>query len=174
MKTNQANTHRSHPNERRYALRRGVGYWALVFEGQEAIFKHDLGALYVAYLLLQPPREPVHGVALALSAREKLGQPAGPAEVLQQRVVGLEDAESVRALWRRQRDLERVLQDRLEIEPVKAEAQRELEEITEHLRQSPWLSLHGTGSEQTFSTFRRRALDELYTPAIAPGVPTVL
>ncbi len=32
---------------------------------------------------------------------------------------------------------------RVEIEAVKAEAQRELEEITEHLRQSPWLSRRG-------------------------------
>jgi hypothetical protein len=35
------------------------------------------------------------------------------------------------------------LADRLEIEPVKAEALRELEELTERLRQSPWLSCHG-------------------------------
>jgi hypothetical protein len=48
MKTNQANTHRSHPTECRYALRRGVQYWVLVFEGRETIFKHELGALYVA------------------------------------------------------------------------------------------------------------------------------
>ena len=143
MKTNQANADRSHPNECRHALRRGAHYWALVFEGRETVFKHELGALYVAYLLLEPPREPLHGVALALKAREKLDQPAGPAEVLQERVMGLEDAAAVRALWRRQRELERILHDRLEIEPVKAEALRELEEVTEHLRQSPWLSRHG-------------------------------
>jgi len=46
-------------------------------------------------------------------------------------------------LWRRQRALERVLEDRQEIEPVKAEALRELEEVTEFLRTSPWLSHHG-------------------------------
>src|ERR1035441_10115999 len=57
--------------------------------------------------------------------------------------MGLEEAAAVRALWRRQRELERILHDRLEIEPVKAEALRELEEITEYLRQSPWLSRHG-------------------------------
>ena len=63
MKTNQANTHLSHPNECRYALRRGVDYWALMFEGRETIFKHELGALYVAYLLLNPPKKPLHAVA---------------------------------------------------------------------------------------------------------------
>ena len=57
--------------------------------------------------------------------------------------MGLEDAAAVRAMWRRQRELERVLADRLEIKPMKAEAQRELEEITEHLRKSPWLSRRG-------------------------------
>jgi hypothetical protein len=104
---------------------------------------NELGALYAAHLLREPPREPIHGVALALNAREKLGQPAGPAEALQQRVMGLEDAAAVRALWHRQRELERVLANRLEIGPVKTEAQRELGEITEHLRQSPWLSRQG-------------------------------
>ena len=143
MNTSTPNTNHRHPNECRYALRRGVDYWALVFEGRETVFKHELGALYVSYLLLHPPREPLHGVALALHARERLGQPASPAEVRQQRGMGLEDTAAVRALWRHQRELERILHDRLEIEPVKAEAQRELEEVTEHLRKSPWLSYHG-------------------------------
>jgi hypothetical protein len=143
MRTIIGTTDRNLRNEPEYALRRGVGFWELVFEGRQSIFRHELGALYVAYLLGEPPREPLHGVALALKAREKLGQPANAGEALQQRVMGLEEAASVRALWRRQRELEGVLQDRLAIEPVKAEAQRELEEITEGLRQSPWLSRHG-------------------------------
>src|ERR1035437_10786752 len=143
MNARQLTTDHRQQDERRYALCRGVDYWALAFEGRETVFKHELGALYVAYLLRNPPREPLHGVALALKAKMKLGQPASPTEVLQERVMGLEEAAAVRALWRRQRELERILHDRLEIEPVKAEALRELEEITEYLRQSPWLSRHG-------------------------------
>jgi hypothetical protein len=143
MKTNQAITNRSHTDGCQYALRREANSWEVTFAGRQAIFKHELGALYVAYLLQEPPREPIHGVALALKARVKLGQTASPAEVLQERVIGLEDAAAVRALWRKQRELERVLSDRLQIEPVKAEALRELEEITEHLRQSPWLTRRG-------------------------------
>ncbi len=127
----------------RYALCRGVDYWALAFEGREAIFKHRLGALYVAYLLVHPPKEPLHAVALALKAREMAGKPAGPDEVLEEQSMRLEDAAAVRALWRRQRELERVMGDRHEIEPVRAEALRELEEVTEFLRLSPWLSRHG-------------------------------
>ena len=84
-----------------YALRRGLGFWELTFEGRQAIFKHEQGALYVACLLLDPPPEPMHAVALALKAREMGGQAPGPAEVIQQRSLGLEDAAAVRALWRR-------------------------------------------------------------------------
>ena len=143
MKPSTLKADGSHPNACQYALRRGIQYWVLVFAGREAIFKDELGARYVAYLLRERPLEPIHGVALALKARERLGQPASPGEVLEQRAMGLEDAASVRALWRRQRELERVLADRHEIAPVKAEALRQLEEVTEFLRKSPWLSHHG-------------------------------
>src|ERR1017187_9808183 len=138
MKTRQQTT--DHYSQARYALCRGLGFWELTFEGQQAIFKHELGALYVAGLLLAPPSEPIHAVALALKAREMGGQAPGPAEVIQQRSMGLEDAAAVRALWRRQRALERVLEDDRESEPVKAEALRELVELTEFLRKSPWRS----------------------------------
>jgi hypothetical protein len=143
MKTNQASTHRGHPDGGQYVLRRDPGSWHLTFEGRTAFFKHELGALYVAYLLVNPPREPLHAVALALKARENSTCPPAPDEDCEQRSMGLADAAAVRALWRRQRQLERVLEDRQEIEPVKAEALRELEEVTEFLRTSPWLSRHG-------------------------------
>src|ERR1017187_756251 len=122
MKTIKETTSSTSRAERPYALSRGEEYWALVFEGRETVFKHELGALYVAYLLLNPPKEPLHAVALALKARERAGQGAGPDELAEERSMGLEEAAAVRALWRRQRELERILHDRLEIEPVKAEA----------------------------------------------------
>jgi hypothetical protein len=134
MKTDSPTTDRNHPSARQYGLHRSARGWELTFQGRQAAFKHELGALYIAYLLCEQPRKPLHAVALALNAQEKTGQPPTMAEALQQRAMGLEDASSVRALWRRQRELERVPEDRLEIEPVKAEALRELEEITERLR----------------------------------------
>jgi hypothetical protein len=143
MRTRQLTTGHRQRDEHRYALRRGLGFWELTYEGRRAVFKHELGALYVACLLLDPPREPIHAVALALKARSMDDQSPGPVEVVQQRSMGLEDAETVRALWRRQRVLERVLEDNNEIEPVKAEALRELEEVTEFLRKSPWRSRGG-------------------------------
>ena len=126
-----------------YALARGAGYWELTFEGRPAVFKHEQGALYVACLLLDPPPEPLHAVALALKARGLPGQGPGAAELIQQRSLGLDEAAAVRGLWRRQRELERVLDDDDAIEPMKAEALRELEEVTEYLRKSPWRSRGG-------------------------------
>ena len=143
MKTTLPPNVRYQPKGCQYALRRDPESWHLTFEGRTAFFKHELGALYVAYLLLNPPREPLHAVALALKARENSRRPVSPAEDFEQRSMGLADAAAVRALWRRQRQLERVLEDRREIEPVKAEALRELEEVTEFLRTSQWLSRQG-------------------------------
>ena len=71
--------------------------------------RERLGAVYVGCLLLEPPREPIHAVALALKAREMSVQAAGPCELVQQRSMGLDDAVTVRALWRRQCALEGVL-----------------------------------------------------------------
>ena len=143
MRTPQLITDHRQRVEHRYALRRGLGFWELTFEGRQAIFKHEMGALYVACLLLDPPSEPIHAVALALKAKEMGGQAPGLAVAVQQRSMGLEDAAAVRALWRRQGALEAVLEDKLESEPVKAEALRELEEVTEFLRKSPWRSRGG-------------------------------
>jgi len=143
MRTMEETADRNNRARRPYALSRGVDYWALVFEGREAVFKHELGALYVAYLLLHPAPGALHAVALALKARDRAGQAAGPDERVEERSMGLEEAVAVRALWRRQRELERVLEDRLEIEAVKTEALQELEELTEYLRQSPWLCHQG-------------------------------
>jgi hypothetical protein len=172
MQTNLLITDGSHPVGCKHALRRELECWHLTFKGRQAVFQHELGALYVAYLLLQPPREPIHGVALALKTRETLGHPAGPAEILQERAMELEDAVAVRALWRHQRELERVLADRLEIEPVKAEAQRELEDITEHLRQSPWLSQHGAErSARAVAAAIRRFYVRLVGAVDAEGKP---
>jgi hypothetical protein len=88
MRTNQASTNRSHREGDQYALHQGPDGWELTFEGREVTSKHELGALYVAYLLLHPPQEPIHGVALALHARQWLGQPASPDETLHERVMG--------------------------------------------------------------------------------------
>ena len=69
----------------------------------------------MACLLLDPPPVPLHAVALALKARKMNGQSPEEAELIQERNLGLDDAEAVRNLRRKQRALETVLDDELAI-----------------------------------------------------------
>ena len=140
MSTIQQTTVRSPRDERQYALSRGLGFWELTFEGRRAIFPHEPGVMYVAWLLLHPPPKPIHAVVLALNARTLFGPILGAEEVIQLRSLGLDEAETVWNLRRREHELEAVLDDRQEIEPVKAEALRELEAIADFMRKSPWRS----------------------------------
>ena len=119
-----------------------MGYWRLRFAGREALFKHEQGATYVAYLLLNPPEEPIHALDLCarLNGAERNG--SGIAELvdptsgevkrldagarLQERGLALEDVETMRAVLRTQEQLEALLEDEDRTEPEREEAQREL------------------------------------------------
>lgn len=128
---------------RRYALRRGLGTWEVTYEGRRDSFSDEQGAEYVVWLLLHPPPQPIHAVALALEARHTPGHTPGAADVIAQRNLGLDDAEAVRNLRRQARKLAAVLEDKLASERVKAEARREREDILEFLRKNPWRSQDG-------------------------------
>jgi len=137
-----------------WAIRQGLGLWELTFGGQTAVLKHEQGVYYVAYLLLNPPTEPIHGLALALRteaiyrpipvAAEVAGSASGTTfvpeagAVLQERSLGLEDAQAAWALRRKQRELEALLDDDNTTAPVKEEALRELEALYEFQRGHPW------------------------------------
>jgi hypothetical protein len=140
MKPNRHTTDHHHQGGCPYALRWGLGTWEVTFAGWRDSFADQQGADYVAWLLLHPPPEPIHAVALALEATRTPGYTPGAADVIQQRSLGLDDAEAVRDLRRKVRQLEAVLADVLESEPVKAEARRERDEILEWLRKNPWRS----------------------------------
>jgi hypothetical protein len=140
MRTRQQTIDHSQRDQDQYALCRGLGFWEVTFEGRHATFKAEQGASYVAWLLLHPPQKPIHALALALDARTVFGQAPGAAEVIQQRYLGLDEAEAVRNLRRRERELEVVLDDDETIEPVKAEALGELEAIADFMRKHPWRS----------------------------------
>ena len=125
----------------KYSLRKGAGFWELTFNGRQAAFKHDQGAAYVAYLLLNPPPEPLHALDLATRIAVLHGKP-GAAEIadpatghtvllladarIQERSPELDNAIAMRAVLRKQEQLEALLEDEDQIEPVRAEAQREL------------------------------------------------
>jgi hypothetical protein len=196
MRTLQSNDHIK-PAECQYALRRGLGFWELTFEGRHATFKHEPGAPYVACLLPHPHRKPIHALALALDARSISGQTPEAADVIQQRYLGLDEAEAVRDLRRRERELEAVLDDDEEIEPVKAEALCELEAIADFMRKHPWRSrdwvqkcartvslaircLHARLAsavdaegkpDQVLQAFARHLNEHLLTPSDGGGIP---
>ena len=140
MKTRPLTTDHSQRDQQQYALCRRLGFWEVTFEGRHATFQHESGAPYVARLLLHPPPKPIHALALALDARTLFRPTPTAAEVIQQRLLGLEEAGTVRSLRRRERELEAVLDDDEEKEPLKAEALGELEAIYDFMRKHPWRS----------------------------------
>jgi hypothetical protein len=133
--------HASHPSDCArpgYALWKGLGCWELTFEGQSAVLKHEQGIYYVAYLLTNPVAEPIHGLALALKIKALYADTAngetsnnGGLTPVQQRNLALDDAEAAATLRRKQFQLEAVLEDENESEPVKAEVLRDLQAIYE-------------------------------------------
>jgi hypothetical protein len=135
----------------RYALRKGLGVWHLIFDGKEAFIRHERGLFYVAWLLYHPDETPIHALDLAAKIpeiyRNQLGLPQltdpGTGKVapllsgarIQERSLALDDAQSMRALFKKQKELEAILDSEDESEPVKAEALRELEALIEFQRQ---------------------------------------
>jgi hypothetical protein len=79
-------------------------------------------------------------LALALEARTFSELAPESADAAQQRYLGLDEADAVRNMRRCERELEAVLDDDGEFEPVKAAALRELEAMADFMRQHPWRS----------------------------------
>jgi hypothetical protein len=132
----------------RYSLRKGHGFWQLILAGQEAFFKHEQGAYYVKHLLLSPPPQPIHGLALALKINSLHKRPQAAAEVtspltgktitpgddarVDELALALEEAESARALRRTQLQLEAIVDNEDTSEPVREEALRDLTAIYDY------------------------------------------
>jgi hypothetical protein len=139
----------------RYALRKGLRAWELYFDAQRAILNHERGIFYVFWLLYHPDETPIHAIDLMAKVpeiyREQLGlgplvDPTTGKSVelasdarLQERSLALDDRQAMRAILKKQQELDAIL-DSDSSEPEKAEALRELEQITEfqkhHARRS--------------------------------------
>lgn len=133
-----------------YALRQGLRAWSLTFAGQPAELRHERGLSFVACLLLDPPDAPIHALDLiakipALYRRQislpqladlDSGKAVPPDAVarLEERGLAREDADTLRRLYRGERELEALLESETEIEPVKQEALRDLEAVAEFKR----------------------------------------
>jgi hypothetical protein len=126
----------------RYSIRKGGGYWTITFDGQDAPKKHEKGLLYVAWLLTNPPKEPIHAMELVAKVpaiyRRQLGltsmvdEATGKSVALdatampQERSHSLDDLEAALRLHKKQQQLEAVMDDDDASEPEKAEALAEL------------------------------------------------
>src|SRR5438552_11859173 len=130
----------------RYSLRKGLGCWELTFDGQHEILRHEQGLALVAYLLLNPPDEPIHALDLAtrispLAAKgggcisEIVDPETGEKAYLekhsrvQERSLALDEALTMRAVIRQQNDLEALVERHGTTEPVKEEAWNELKAL---------------------------------------------
>jgi hypothetical protein len=117
------------PVPKSFSLRRDLGIWELSQGSRRAILKHELGLDYVAYLLDHPDQE-IHGLALGLKVRAvRNGEPMESAEVIQERALALDDIDAARRLYRKQRELEGIIDDELTVEAVRDEAYAQLKDI---------------------------------------------
>jgi hypothetical protein len=158
-----------------YSLRSDLGFWQLTFEGQFAIIKHERGLLFVAYLLLNPPEHPTHATDLIARIPELCRQQHGLTQIvdpatglpiqldsgahLQQASLGHDDAELTRALLKEEKKLYALIDDPEEIEPVKAEALRRLEELAAFQKQH---SRRSVNTAQQLVRTIRQAISRLY------------
>jgi hypothetical protein len=101
-----------------YMIRKDLGFWTVRFEGQEFQVKHERGMFYIAYLLTNPPEQPIHAIDLMAKIpelyRKQLGLPQisnphnGKTETLQshariqERSLALDDAESMRRILKKE------------------------------------------------------------------------
>jgi hypothetical protein len=122
----------------------------MTYNGELAIIRHERGMFYVAYLLLHPPDHPIHAIDLMAKIPEMYRKQLGLTHItdpatgkslqltssarLQERSLALDDLQAMRAIYKRERELEAILDSDDASEPVKAEALRELEPLIEFQR----------------------------------------
>jgi len=148
---------------------------------------HEQGAFYVAYLLLNPPDEPIHGVALELKALTffrqfsdkrcetlitdpltgELKTLACDSEIVEGRLCA-DEAEGLAPLRRKIEELEAILENDRASEPVKVEVARELEEIYAYQKRNPLAP--ETQAQRAVRNVRRAIirLHEHFVAAVGP------
>jgi hypothetical protein len=141
------------PSAPLYVLRQDDRFWLLTFAGQPARFRHELGAIYVAFLLTHPALLPIHALRLAalcskyqrrVDCATTLLDPATGKTILvdchdtiQQRSLSLDDAENLQALRLKRDQFKSVATDPLASPKERAIAQQDLRDIEQYLRRQP-------------------------------------
>src|SRR5262245_25272599 len=119
-----------------YGIWRDLDYWRLEFEGHPAVIRHELGVLYTASLLLDPPGHPIHALDLLARVRpvsvksgsngitEVQDQNTGEVHIvgadarLRQRALSLDNRVEARRIGKQLLELRQLLDDPDEPEPV--------------------------------------------------------
>jgi len=157
----------------RCSIRHHFGFWSLDFDGHRAVFDHEHhGAFYVAYLLLHRPFQLIHGMALDFKASAYFNQrpteicetliknPAnGRTEALAgdaivERGFCADKRDGLAPLFRKIEELEAILEDDDASEPVKAEVQRELEELYAYQKRAVNVKRLTDAAQKTVRTVR--------------------
>ena len=111
----------------RYCLRKGLGGWLLIYDGEMTVLPDDKAVYYVAQLLLEPPPSPLHASVLANLV-------FGHALVENQRNLGRDDQETLAQQGQSRRECQAILEDETATAMERDEAQRDLAKINEWVR----------------------------------------
>ena len=119
-----------------FSLKNEDGFWELMFDGQRAVLPQHQGLFYLAWLLQHPGEPPISAHELAMRVHKQ----SSLHEDFQQEMPWIQVTEDRAAaekfLLARQQQLEAILEDDLQFEPVKQEAMRELRQIHVHQAQT--------------------------------------
>ena len=111
----------------RYVIRKGLGGWFLIFDGEESVLPDEKAVYYAAQLLLDPPTSPLHASVLDNLV-------FGHALVENQRNLGLDDQETLARQGQARQECLAVLADETATALEQAEAQRDLDKINDWVR----------------------------------------
>ena len=117
-----------------HVLRKEFGVWKLVFEGETRFLADEKGIHYVAYLLKNPPPEPIHASELGAKA-------VGDAVIEGQRNLSADDKDTLAAMKKSRQEYQTVLDDDDASHVEKKEATTELAKI------DAWAKKHARGTE---------------------------
>ncbi len=146
-------------------LRKEHRGWQLVFQGETRFLADEKGLHYTAYLLKNPPPDPIHASELAAKAM-------GDAVIEGQRNLSADDKDTLAAMKKSRQEFQAVLDDDEATDVEKNEATSELAKI------DAWAKKHARGTEaseqkqaRAIRAAIRRLVDGLAQAEYDKGVP---
>jgi len=119
------------------SLRNQFGFWELIWDAEHAVLHCEPGAAYVAWLLENRPSQPITALELAAKIINATCPCFGNAQVFHPN-----EAAAIFFWFRKQQELEALVDCEDTLDPVKEEAWRELEAIYAYQRSHPSLDSH--------------------------------